>query len=69
MNEKYKLETIGYTMNTKNPMIHGDMKSATVVQCVPRRGGGASAPPRRRRRVPLKRSGPPKEQTPAPLER
>jgi hypothetical protein len=26
-------------MNTKNPMSHGDMKSATVVQRVPRRGG------------------------------
>ncbi len=33
-------------MNTKNPMIHGDMKSATVVQCVPRRGGQRCPHPR-----------------------
>ena len=39
MKEKYRLETIGYTMKTVNPMIHGDMKSRTVVQRVRRRGG------------------------------
>jgi len=38
VNEKYKLDTIGYTMKTVNPMIHGDMKSTTVVHRACRRG-------------------------------
>ena len=37
MNEKYRLDTIGYTMKTLNPMIHGDMNS-TVVHRACRRG-------------------------------
>ena len=28
VNEKYRLETTGYTKKAQNPMIHGDMKAS-----------------------------------------
>ena len=30
MNEKYRLDMIGYIVKTRNPITHGDMKRATV---------------------------------------
>ena len=33
MNEKYRLESIGYRISSRNPKIHGDMNNSTVKPC------------------------------------